>query len=95
MPTVRKPKAPLSAWIVEQRKRLGWKSEELAARLDVAESTVRGWESGRSVSADSLARMERAFGVQAPGTNEPGAGDPAGLMAAMTAALLRAGDGPY
>jgi transcriptional regulator with XRE-family HTH domain len=80
VPDVRKPKSPLAAWIVDQRKRLGWKSEELAARLDVAESTVRGWESGRSVSAESITRLERAFGVEAPGSHDSTGGDVAGAI---------------
>lgn len=63
---MRKPKAPLAAWIVEQRKAREWKSEELAARLGVSDSTVRSWESGRAVSADNLAQMERLFGLAAP-----------------------------
>src|SRR3954452_18382300 len=77
MPPVRKPKSPVSAWIVEQRKRHdpAWKSEELARRLGVAESTVRGWESGRTVSGDNLAALERLFGVESPGARADQAAD--------------------
>jgi transcriptional regulator with XRE-family HTH domain len=60
MPAVRKPKSALSAWVVEQRNRQdpAWKSEELARRLGVAESTVRGWESGRTISPANLVALE-------------------------------------
>jgi transcriptional regulator with XRE-family HTH domain len=86
MQGVRKPKTPTAAWIVENRRRLGWKSEELAQRLDVSDSTVRGWESGRSVSADNLDRLEREFGRTAPGRDEPD-GDLATAIRELTAYL--------
>lgn len=87
MPPVRKPKSPVSAWIVEQRTRQEWKSEELARRLSVSDSTVRGWEAGRSVSDPNLRAMERLFGVQAPGTKETGQADVVGLVDMLTRAL--------
>lgn len=80
MPIVRKPKTPVAAWIVEQRKALGWKSEELAARLGVSESAVRGWESNRPVSSDNLAALERLYGVVAPGQDESSEGDVAAAI---------------
>jgi transcriptional regulator with XRE-family HTH domain len=83
---VRNPKTPLGAWIVEQRKARDWKSEELARQLGVADSTVRSWESGRAISADNLARLERLLGVQAPVSE--GGGDAATLLAAFRDALL-------
>lgn len=84
----RTPKAPLPLWIVENREAQpsedgkGWTSGELAARLGVADSTVRGWETGRSVSEDNIRAMERLFGTQAPGHDEPSSGDPQ-LVAAL------------
>jgi transcriptional regulator with XRE-family HTH domain len=83
---VRNPKTPLGAWIVEQRKARDWKSEELARQLGVADSTVRSWESGRAISADNLARLERLLGVQAP-ISEVG-GDTVALVADLRHALM-------
>jgi transcriptional regulator with XRE-family HTH domain len=88
MPPVRKPKSAVSAWIVEQRNRQdpAWKSEELARRLGVAESTVRGWESGRTISDANLIALERLFGVEAPGgrADQPGGGDVAAAIDRQT-----------
>jgi transcriptional regulator with XRE-family HTH domain len=68
---VQKPKPPLSAWLIHQRKERGWKPLDVAQRLDVAEVTVRGWESGRSIRADTVGELERLFGVTAPGSALP------------------------
>jgi transcriptional regulator with XRE-family HTH domain len=86
MPNVRKPKPPLSAWIVEQRNRQTpiWKSEELARRLGVSDSTVRGWEAGRSVSEPNLVAMERLFGVEAPGRDQSSPDDVAAALDRQT-----------
>ena len=84
---MRKPKSPVAAWIVEQRKARGWKSEELAQRLDVAESTVRSWESGRGVSPDNIDRLERLFGVEAPGDGQAYGGDVAAAIRDQTARM--------
>lgn len=78
----RRPKAPLAAWIVEQRKAKALKPADLAARLGVAETTIRGWETGRGVSAENVASLERLFGVAAPDAPPPA--DMAALVAAMT-----------
>ena len=69
MPAVTKPE--LARWIASERKRHGWKAEELAARLtgagyEVAVTTIRTWEAGRRPSADNLADLERLFGTTAP-----------------------------
>lgn len=85
----RKPKSALSLWIVEQREAQptedgkGWTSGQLADKLGVSDSTVRGWEAGRSVSSDNLAQLERLFGVEAPGRDEPNDGQ------ALVAAAIR------
>lgn len=65
---MQKPKPPLSAWLIRQRKERGWKPADVAMRLDVAEVTVRGWESGRSMRADTVGELEKLFGVKAPGS---------------------------
>lgn len=83
MSPVRKPKPPVSAWIVEQRNRLGWKSEELARRLGVADPTVRGWEAGRSPGGSNLVALERLFGVEAPGRGQTATGDLGDVAAAL------------
>lgn len=45
----------------------GWKSEELAQRAGVSDSTVRGWESGRPIKPENLDRLEQLFGVEFEG----------------------------
>lgn len=90
---MRTPKKPLSAWIVTNREAQptedgkGWTSGELARRLGVSDSTVRGWEAGRSVSEGNLELMERLFGVTAPGHEEPS--DLAAMLQAQNAYLSR------
>jgi hypothetical protein len=76
MPPVRKPKSAVSAWIVEQRNRQdpAWKSEELARRLGVAESTVRGWESGRTISRCEPGRARAAVRRRGARAGERSAG---------------------
>jgi hypothetical protein len=85
---VAKPKPPISAWIVAQRKLRDpeWKPRELAARLRdrgirAEEGTVRTWEAGRKPSDDAIAEMERLFGAPAP--RDQGPGDLADLVAAV------------
>jgi len=46
--------------------RLGMKPTEVAQRLGVAETTVRGWEAGRSIAPDNVAALEALFGTPAP-----------------------------
>ena len=69
--TTRRPKPAQNAWLIEQRKRRGWKPEDVADRLDVSVATVRGWESGRGIGPDSMTRLEALFGVAAPGHEQP------------------------
>jgi len=54
---------------------------DIARLLDVAESTVRGWEAGRSISAEHIAKLETLFGVAAP--TRPEASDMAELIRAI------------
>lgn len=63
---MRKPKPPVNAWLIAQRKARGWKPADVARYVDVAEPTVRGWESGRSIRDDMIDRLERTFGTTAP-----------------------------
>ena len=87
---MRKPKTPLAAWIIEHRKAQdpvategqGWKTGELARRLGVGDSTVRGWESGRNVGEENLDALERLFRLQAPG-RDAATPDQAALIAAV------------
>lgn len=88
----RRDKPPFSAWLTAERTRRGWKAPEVARRLrelgyQAEESTYRTWEAGRRPSPDTIAALERLFESAAPGENEPG-GDAAGLVRAMTAALV-------
>lgn len=62
----RRTRPALAAWIVEQRKARGWTPDDVALRAGVATTTVRGWETGRSVSDANLTALEEAFGVEAP-----------------------------
>lgn len=75
----RRPKPPISAWIVRERKRLGLKPPDLAARLTamglpVADGTPRTWEAGRSPSPENIEGLERIFGTVAPNTETSGNG---------------------
>lgn len=68
---MRKVKAPASLWVIAERKRLGWKPEELAERLNeaghaVAVGTIRVWEAGRKPGTDALEALEALFGSAAP-----------------------------
>jgi len=77
----RRAKPPMAAWIVERRKAADLKPADIAQRLGVSEPTVRGWETGRGVSADNVAALERLFGVAAPDQPEPA--DMSALVAAL------------
>lgn len=69
-----RPKSPLKAWIAAQRKAQptpdgkGWTDRQLAEKLGVSPTTVRGWEaaSGGEPNSDNLEALERLFGVRAP-----------------------------
>lgn len=85
----RRPKTPLAAWIRENRRRLGLTSGQVAARLGVADVTVRSWEAGRGVSEENLDALEHLYDREAPG-GEPASPDQAEIAAAIdrqTAAL--------
>src|SRR5688500_6031728 len=64
------PKAPVKAWIVAQREAKGWEAWDLAEKLGVSYSTVRGWEaaSGGKPNARNIQRLETLFGITAPGS---------------------------
>lgn len=85
--TTRRPKPPQNAWLIEQRKRRGWKPEDVATRLDVAVPTVRGWESGRGIGPDSVMRLEAIFGSAAPGHEVKEDSDLAGAIRELTQEL--------
>lgn len=84
------PKHPVSLWLIAERKRHGWKAEEVARRLrdagiEAQDTTYRVWEAGRKPKADAIRAMETLFGSKAPGEPEPsGQPDLAALLAAMT-----------
>lgn len=68
-------KPALAAWIVSNRKRLGWKLETLAAKLreagyEAADTTVRTWEAGRRPQPDTIVALERLFDSTAPSADE-------------------------
>lgn len=88
--TTRRPKPPQTQWLIEQRKRRGWKPEDVASRMDVAVPTVRGWESGRGIGPDSITRLEALFGVSAPGHSEQAGSDLAAAIMALTRELQAA-----
>lgn len=76
MPRPTSSKPPVSAWLIRERKRVGMKPGEVAARLTamglpVQEGTVRTWEAGRSPSPDNIEGLERIFETQAPGSVAP------------------------
>lgn len=92
---------PVSEWIKAERKRRGWKVEELSRRLIDAGypaeiNTVRVWEarSGRPPKADTISGLERLFGSQAPRERESET-DLSALVAALdrqTAAITALAD---
>jgi transcriptional regulator with XRE-family HTH domain len=68
---MQKFKPPVSQWNVDERKRHGWKVDELSRRLldmgyEAQPSTVQVWEAGRSPKADTIEALERLFGSAAP-----------------------------
>lgn len=81
------PKPAVSLWITAERKRHGWKVEELSRRLIEAGypaevSTVRVWEAGRAPRSETITGLERLFGSIAPReTQQPT--DMAALVAAL------------
>ncbi len=93
---MRKPKPPVSEWIIRERKRMGWKPLDISDRLKAAgyeaeESTVQVWEAGRSPSATNIEGLERLFGSTAPRERED-QGDLAAVIAAQTVAIGRQTD---
>jgi transcriptional regulator with XRE-family HTH domain len=93
---VAQPKSPLKRWIVEQREAKGWEAWDLAEKLGVTYSTVRGWEaaSGGNPAPKNIEVMERLFGVTSPITSGAAAnGDAvAAAIERQTAALDRQTD---
>lgn len=80
-------KPAVTLWLIAERKRLGWKPEELSRRLKDAGyqaevSTVRVWESGRTPAAETVEGLEKLFGSTAPRETEQGYDMPA-LFAKM------------
>jgi transcriptional regulator with XRE-family HTH domain len=84
---VRRPKPPLAAWLIRKRKEREWKPGDIASRLDVAEVTVRGWESGRNIRAESIESLERLFGEEAPGRGDAEGGAGSAATSELVAAL--------
>jgi transcriptional regulator with XRE-family HTH domain len=66
--SIRAVKPLLAQWIVDQRKAARLETWDIAGRLGVSDSTVRGWEAGRRPKADNLRELERLFGQPAPGS---------------------------
>lgn len=80
----REPKPPISAWIIQERKRLKLKPGDVAHRLTAmglptAEGTPRTWEAGRSPSPENIEGLERLFETRAPASDE------LSLISALTA----------
>ena len=89
----RTAKPALSLWVIDNRKRLGWKPADVAARVGVTEDTVRGWEAGRGMSEDARLALEQAFGVPAPvGDREP-TSELVSALREQTAEIGRLADG--
>lgn len=87
---VRKPKPPVSEWIVRERKRMGWKVADLSQRLldlgyDAQIPTVQVWEAGRSPRAETIDGLERLFGSTAPRPDD--SADLASAIRAQAAAI--------
>jgi transcriptional regulator with XRE-family HTH domain len=87
MPTPLHLKPPIAAWIVRERRRLGLKPADIAARLTamglpVTDATVKVWESNanRRPSPDNLDGLARIFGSQPPDLTSP----PSDLAAAIS-----------
>lgn len=82
---MRKPrtaKPAMSLWLADNTDRLGLTPADVAVRVGVSESTVRGWEAGRSIGSASVAALERMFGLDAP-EHEGAAGDQNALVLAL------------
>lgn len=89
---MRRPKPATSVWLIEERNKAKMKPLDVAEAIDVAESTVRGWEAGRSIKSDNRRALERLFGVEAPAESVPPE-DLRDLIAVLSALVdeLRAG----
>lgn len=91
---MKKSKPPVSLWIAAERKRHGWKTGDLALRLqtagyEAAETTVRTWEAGRSPRPETVTGLERLFGSQAPVEREVEVGSIVGVLKEIVAELAR------
>ena len=49
--------------IAKRRHQLGWRQEDLAARLGVSPSTVANWERGKSFPTRKLGAIEQVLGI--------------------------------
>lgn len=88
----RKPKPPVSEWIVSERKRLGWKVPDLSQKLldlgyDAQIPTVQVWEAGRKPRDETIDGLERLFGSTAPRENGDASADVAAAIREQTAVL--------
>lgn len=92
MRKARAEKAPINLWLIDQTRHRGWRVEDVATRLDVSPSTVRGWEAGRSISPDNIARLEVVFGVKAPTTGSAGSDTPTAELVALMARQVEAAE---
>lgn len=68
---MQKHKPPISAWIASERKRHGWKVDELSRRLtdagyEAQPPTIQVWEAGRKPRDETVSALERLFGSAAP-----------------------------
>lgn len=64
-------KTPFGLWLTAERKRHGWKAEDVAAKLralgfQAEDSTYRTWEAGRRPKRSTVEALERLFDSPAP-----------------------------
>jgi transcriptional regulator with XRE-family HTH domain len=89
-----KPRAAKNArtlWLIDHRKAAKLKTPDIARIAGVSDDTVRGWEAGRGIGPDGLAKLEEHFGESAPGGPED-SGDLAAALNAQAVALGKIAD---